>query len=71
MAIDIPQSVDEALQYAIGIINRGDAMKGRAALSWVLKQDPENAVAWLWMSCCVDDERAKEECYRRVSMFSS
>lgn len=62
---------DHALDYAIQAIERGDRQKGHAALSWLLKRQPENTLAWLWMASCVPDEFAKQECYRRVSVLSA
>ncbi len=59
-------SIDQALEYAMGAIGRGDLKRGKAALSWVLQREPENAAAWFWMACCVDDEESKEECYKRA-----
>jgi Tfp pilus assembly protein PilF len=55
-----------ALEFAIDAINRGDPVNGKAALTWALHREPNNALAWLWMACCVTDEQAKQECYRRA-----
>jgi Tfp pilus assembly protein PilF len=60
-------TVEEALEFAMGAIAGGDSARGKSALEWVLEQDPDNAAAWIWMSCCVPDERAKQECFRRAS----
>lgn len=62
-----PSSVHEALDFAIGAINRGEASKAKQALGWVIQRDPHNGLAWIWMAACVDDEEAKRECYRRAS----
>ncbi len=61
------RTVDQALEFAVGAIAEGDPGRGRAALTWVLEQDPENTTAWIWMACCVSDETARQECYRRAS----
>ncbi len=61
-------SVDQAIEYAIQAINQGQPAQGKAALAWVLQQQPYNGVAWLWMACCVTEEQAKSECYRRLSL---
>jgi len=57
----------EAVQSAVEAIQRGDLGQGRATLTWVLREDPNNRLAWLWMACCVADEPARDECYRRAS----
>jgi Tfp pilus assembly protein PilF len=60
-------SVNEAMEMAIGAIDRGEASKAKQALGWVLQRDPNNGLAWIWMAACVDDENAKQECYRRAN----
>lgn len=65
------QTIEEALQIGVAAVDRGELEKGKAALSWVLKHDPRNTTAWLWMACCLPDDHAKQECYRRVSAISS
>ena len=61
------RTVDQALEFAVGAIAEGDPGRGRAALTWVLEQDPDNTAAWIWMACCVSDEGTRQECYRRAS----
>lgn len=63
------KDVDEALNIAIQAVEQGDLKNGEAALSWVLKKDPDNTAAWLWLACCAPEERAREECYRRASVL--
>jgi hypothetical protein len=60
-------SVEEAIEFAVQAIDRGDFKLGNAALDWVLQREPENPIAWLWMACCVSDEEAKRTCYSRIS----
>jgi hypothetical protein len=60
-------TVEEALDFAIDAIDRGDMKLGNAALGWVLQREPDNRVAWLWMACTVPDEQAKRGCYNRIS----
>ena len=60
-------TVEEALEFAINAIDRGDLKLGNAALGWVLQREPDNRVAWLWMACTVPDEQAKRGCYSRIS----
>lgn len=60
-------TVHEALDFAVGAIDRGESRKAKQALGWVLQQEPDNGLAWIWMAACVGDEAAKQECYRRAS----
>lgn len=61
-------SVNEAMDLAVGAIERGEPGKAKQALGWVLQRDPHNGLAWIWMAAILDDESAKEECYRRASL---
>jgi Tfp pilus assembly protein PilF len=61
---------EQALDYAVTAIKRGDAPRGRAALAWVLQREPSNVVAWLWMAECLPESDAKQECLRRVTALS-
>jgi Tfp pilus assembly protein PilF len=67
MATNRIPSIEEALQYAVTAIKRSDLNTGKAALSWVLKREPSNIVAWTWMTACVSDHDVLSECHRRVS----
>ena len=60
-------SIGDAIESAVGAIQRGDLGEGRATLTWVLQENPGNRLAWLWMACCVTDEPQRDECYRRAS----
>jgi hypothetical protein len=35
-------------------------------LEWVLEREPDNALAWLWMTKCVDSREEQIDCFRRV-----
>ena len=59
--------IEDAVESAIEAIQRGDLGQGRATLTWVLRENPTNRLAWLWMACCVTDEPERDECYRRAS----
>ena len=54
------------LQDAINVIQAGDMEKGRALLVQVLKQDPNNEAAWIWMSGTVDDLEQRRQCLERA-----
>jgi Tfp pilus assembly protein PilF len=59
-------SVNEALDFAVQAIARGDLTAGKAALQWVLQRDAKNPLAWIWMACCMPDEQSKRSCYRQI-----
>lgn len=63
--------VAEAITSAVEAIQRGDLGQGRATLTWVIREQPNNRLAWLWMACCVNEESARDECYQRVSAIPS
>jgi Tfp pilus assembly protein PilF len=61
---------EQALDFAVTAIKRGDSTRGRSALAWVLQREPSNVVAWLWMAECLPESEAKQECLRRVTALS-
>lgn len=60
------RTIEEALDVGVEAVERGDLRNGEAALSWVLKKDPGNTLAWIWLACCAPDDQARRECYRRA-----
>jgi hypothetical protein len=60
-------TIEEALNTGIQAVEGGDFERGHAVLSWVVQREPENAVAWIWLACCAQDDTVREACYRRVS----
>ncbi len=64
-------SVEDALTMAVEAVERGDLRNGEAALSWVLKEDPKNTAAWIWLACCAPDDSSRQICYRRASELNS
>jgi len=65
------KSIQDALDLGVLALEEGDLQSGEKAFSWVLKKDPENTAAWLWLACCAPEERAREECYKRASSINS
>jgi Tfp pilus assembly protein PilF len=61
---------EQALDYAVSAIKRGDSSRGQAALAWVLQREPSNVVAWLWMAECLPESAAKQECLSRVTALN-
>lgn len=54
------------LEQAVQLIQSGDAAAGRRLLGRILRADPANAAAWLWMSEAVDRPEHKRDCLLRV-----
>jgi Tfp pilus assembly protein PilF len=64
-------AIEEAISSAVEAIQRGDLGKGRATLSWVVREEPDNRLAWVWLAACVTEDEARDECYRRASKISA
>ena len=56
----------EELQKAIDLLRDGDILAARRLLSDIVKVDPNNEQAWLWLSSAVTDEERRRECLERV-----
>jgi hypothetical protein len=56
----------EAIRQAIQAVQSGDKEVGRRLLAQVLRADPTDIEAWLWMSEAVDSDEQKRDCLRRV-----
>ena len=57
---------EKVLQQAINAIKAGDNETGQQLLAQVIKADPKNEAAWLWMASTLDDPREKKECLQKV-----
>jgi micrococcal nuclease len=53
-------------EQAITFIKVGDIEKGKQLLIEVLKQNPKDEKAWLWMTRCLTDPEQKRYCFDRV-----
>ena len=58
------------LDQAISLIQAGDLETGKRLLASVLRQEPDNVDAWLWLATAVDDLDQRAECLRRVLAIS-
>ncbi len=54
------------LQQAIAAIKAGDKAAGRRLLAEVIRNDPRNEAAWLWMSAVLDSDEQRRTCLERV-----
>ncbi len=57
---------DLETNQAIELIKQGNLVEGAKILSTVLKDQPDNELAWLWMSACVPDREKKIYCLQKV-----
>jgi hypothetical protein len=56
----------EKLQSAIKLVKSGDKQSARQLLLEILKSDPHNEKAWLWLSACVDTIEQRKYCLEKV-----
>lgn len=54
------------LQQAINHIKTGEKTKGKHILIDILRSEPNNEIAWLWMSAAVDDLGQRKQCLEKV-----
>ena len=54
------------LPRAIAAIKAGDTETGQRLLVQVIKVDPQNETAWLWMTSTLDDPQEKKQCLQKV-----
>lgn len=54
------------LEEAVACIKAGNTEKGKQLLADVLKQNPRDENAWLWMTRCVTSTEQKRDCFNRV-----
>jgi hypothetical protein len=57
---------DSELQQAIDAIKSGKRDRGQALLTNVLKLDPQNEIAWQWLSVCQNNDENKIYCLKKA-----
>ncbi len=57
---------ENALQQAIAALKAGRRKQARAILAHLLRQDPHNEEAWLWLSGAVEQDSERLLCLRQV-----
>lgn len=55
-----------SLEQAVAYIKAGEIEKAKQLLAEVLKQNPRDENAWLWMTRCVTDTEQKRYCFDKV-----
>lgn len=61
-----PPDADQTVNDAIAAIRSGDKERGRSLLAQVLRLNPYNEQAWLWMAAVVATPERQRECLERV-----
>jgi len=59
------------MQRAISLVKSGDKQRGGRLLTEILKKDPRNVNAWLWLSSCVSSNEQKIYCLKKVLEIDS
>jgi hypothetical protein len=62
--------MSDTLQRAIAAIRSGDKETGQRLLAKVIRNDPRNETAWLWMSSVIDSDEHRCYCLERVLAIS-
>jgi len=58
--------MDNNFQRAKALIKSGDKKRGGQLLTEIVRKDPRNVNAWLWLSSCVNIDEQKVYCLKRV-----
>jgi hypothetical protein len=58
--------MDNNLQQAITLIKSGNKKEGGQMLAEMVKKDPRNIDAWLWLSSCVNSNEQRVFCLKKV-----
>ena len=52
-------NVEQAMEEVTRRLRADERMKGRSALAWIVKEHPDNLVAWLWLARCLTGSEEK------------
>jgi len=61
-----PNITNEKLTKAIQLIKEGKKKEGGQILLEIVKSEPKNENAWLWLSTCYGNEKNKIQCLKKV-----
>ncbi|MCC6904539.1 MAG: tetratricopeptide repeat protein [Anaerolineae bacterium] len=62
----MPESADDLIQLAITALRAGRPEQARHLLARVLRDDPRNETAWLWLTGAVQSREERIHCLRQV-----
>jgi len=58
--------IDNLLKEGIAALKAGQRIRARALLQEVVREQPDNVAAWLWLSGAVETDDERRECLERV-----
>jgi hypothetical protein len=61
----------ERVNQAIQLIREGNTKTGGKILSEVVRQEPKNETAWLWLAGCFEDNEKKKFCLKKALEINS
>jgi hypothetical protein len=64
--VEITAMSSSTLQTAIASVHSGDKETAQRLLEQVIRDDPQNATAWLWMSSVTDSDEHRRFCLEKV-----
>jgi len=59
-------STPSLLDQAIETLHAGDTLQARNQITQLLKTDPQNALAWFWLSACWSEPEKKRYCLEKA-----
>lgn len=59
-------STPSLLDQAIETLHTGDTLQARNQITQLLKTDPQNALAWFWLSACWSEPEKKRYCLEKA-----
>jgi hypothetical protein len=62
----IDHNINDRLTQAITLIKAGNKADGGALLASLVRENPKNETAWLWLSACVATNEQKIYCLKKV-----
>jgi multidrug efflux pump subunit AcrA (membrane-fusion protein) len=64
--IDMDPEFTEQVARGVDALRSGRRATARRLFARAVREDQNNATAWLWLGCSVDDERQNQECMDRA-----
>ena len=63
---ELNREFTNAVADGVNALQAGQRRRARQLFGQIVRENPDNATAWLWLSRTVDDERQKQDCLDRV-----
>ena len=59
--------MNEKLAQAVKLVKEGQKKQGGLMLQEIVREQPQNELAWLWLANCVSDDQQKIACYSKAA----